>query len=153
MRTIFCSAALLFIAIFSTGCASLNINQTDGGANRIGGLMGRLRGEAACNNCGVTGCKDGSCGTVLGGPLMGRMGGGLAMRGGLGLVRGRMAGGLTCMGCGLPGGQCGCQQNQLYTEQPFGGPHGPNAGHVGYPYYTTRAPRDFLMANPPSIGP
>ena len=23
---------------------------------------------------------------------------------------------------------------------------------VGYPYYTTRAPRDFLDSNPPSIG-
>ncbi len=26
-------------------------------------------------------------------------------------------------------------------------------GAVGYPYYTTRAPRDFLQDAPPSIGP
>jgi hypothetical protein len=38
-------------------------------------------------------------------------------------------------------------------------PHGYNAGPAGpptasyaYPYYTTRAPRDFLQDNPPSIG-
>jgi hypothetical protein len=30
---------------------------------------------------------------------------------------------------------------------------GAQAATVAYPYYTTRAPRDFLMANPPSIGP
>lgn len=38
-------------------------------------------------------------------------------------------------------------QQQMYGQ---GGPQGPS---VAYPYYTTRAPRDFLMANPPSIGP
>ena len=29
---------------------------------------------------------------------------------------------------------------------------GPPSAAVAYPYYTTRAPRDFLLANPPSIG-
>ena len=29
---------------------------------------------------------------------------------------------------------------------------GPASPAVAYPYYTTRAPRDFLMDNPPSIG-
>ena len=33
------------------------------------------------------------------------------------------------------------------------GPAGPPTANVAYPYYTLRAPRDFLMANPPSIGP
>jgi hypothetical protein len=32
------------------------------------------------------------------------------------------------------------------------GPAGPPTATYGYPYYTTRAPRDFLMDNPPSIG-
>jgi hypothetical protein len=31
-------------------------------------------------------------------------------------------------------------------------PCGPTEGTVTYPYYTVRGPRDFLMANPPSIG-
>ncbi len=30
---------------------------------------------------------------------------------------------------------------------------GPPSPTVTYPYYTTRGPRDFLLANPPSIGP
>ena len=30
---------------------------------------------------------------------------------------------------------------------------GPPTAAYSYPYYTTRAPRDFLMNNPPSIGP
>ena len=30
---------------------------------------------------------------------------------------------------------------------------GPPSPTVTYPYYTTRGPRDFLMANPPSLGP
>jgi hypothetical protein len=30
---------------------------------------------------------------------------------------------------------------------------GPPTAAYSYPYYTTRAPRDFLMSNPPSIGP
>ena len=30
---------------------------------------------------------------------------------------------------------------------------GPPTGTITYPYYTTRAPRDFLAADPPSIGP
>ncbi|QDV14158.1 hypothetical protein CA51_40520 [Rosistilla oblonga] len=29
---------------------------------------------------------------------------------------------------------------------------GPPAASTAYPYYTTRGPRDFLNANPPSIG-
>ena len=32
------------------------------------------------------------------------------------------------------------------------GPAGPPTATYAYPYYTTRAPRDFLMDNPPSIG-
>lgn len=33
--------------------------------------------------------------------------------------------------------------------EPAGGP----APQVAYPYYTIRGPRDFLVDNPPSIGP
>lgn len=35
----------------------------------------------------------------------------------------------------------------------YDGPQGPATAQVGYPYYTTRGPRDFLMAHPPTIGP
>ena len=30
---------------------------------------------------------------------------------------------------------------------------GPEYGSVSFPYYTVRGPRDFLAADPPSIGP
>ena len=36
--------------------------------------------------------------------------------------------------------------NQCHTP-------GPASGSVAYPYYTVRGPRDFLVSNPPSIGP
>ena len=42
----------------------------------------------------------------------------------------------------------GYPDNQL--PQMGAGP--PNAAAYAYPYYTTRAPRDFLMKNPPHIG-
>jgi hypothetical protein len=40
-----------------------------------------------------------------------------------------------------------------YMEQQMAGPQGPPTPTVAYPYYTTRAPRDFLLDNPPGIGP
>ena len=43
-------------------------------------------------------------------------------------------------------------QHNHHGGQQFYGPHGPSTAGVAYPYYTTRGPRDFLMANPPSIG-
>lgn len=38
------------------------------------------------------------------------------------------------------------------NPRQFNGDSGPPTGAVAYPYYTTRGPRDFLSANPPSIG-
>lgn len=35
---------------------------------------------------------------------------------------------------------------------PYTGPSGPPVATYGYPYYTIRGPRDFLMDNPPTIG-
>ena len=32
------------------------------------------------------------------------------------------------------------------------GPHGPPTPTYAYPYYTVRAPRDFLLNDPPTIG-
>jgi hypothetical protein len=73
--------------------------------------------------------------------------------------------------CGPGGCVCGLAQGVVNRiaghdcQTPYTVPYaqggmgmgGPGAGGpvptYGYPYYTTRAPRDFLMANPPSIGP
>jgi hypothetical protein len=52
-------------------------------------------------------------------------------------------GGPGCFGGGGPGAH-------PWQDGP---PSGPPTAHVGYPYYTLRGPRDFLLNNPPSIGP
>ena len=53
--------------------------------------------------------------------------------------------------CGRPG--CGGLLKNLFccrTREP-GGPG--DTPTYGYPYYTVRGPRDFLMENPPPLGP
>ena len=46
------------------------------------------------------------------------------------------------------------QQQYPSNQMPQAGraPTGAPVGSYAYPYYTTRAPRDFLMKNPPTIG-
>jgi len=51
-------------------------------------------------------------------------------------------------GCGM-----GCCGRKGGGRQPFTGNSGPPCGAVGYPYYTTRGPRDFLARNPQPLGP
>jgi hypothetical protein len=63
----------------------------------------------------------------------------------------RMCGGYC--GCGPPAPGCpmcccGASGDQNYNFQP-----GPPVAQTAYPYYTLRGPRDFLLNNPPSIGP
>jgi hypothetical protein len=41
---------------------------------------------------------------------------------------------------------------QSHTGPGPGPAMGPASPTYGYPYYTTRGPRDFLNPNPPSIG-
>ena len=101
-------------------------------ANHMGG--GNLRGRVASAGCGKFGCgRDGKL--CLG----------CKARGGLGLGK---------SGGGGFGGRPYSGEIP-HTQQP---PYGAGGGGPGmapqyvYPYYTTRGPRDFLMANPPSIG-
>lgn len=49
------------------------------------------------------------------------------------------------------GGNPGAAGGHHYrpATEPAGGP----APQYAYPYYTLRGPRDFLVDNPPSIGP
>ncbi|MGE0605709.1 MAG: hypothetical protein AB7O62_01190 [Pirellulales bacterium] len=53
-------------------------------------------------------------------------------------------------GAGGPGGPGGLGPGDGIGPAPA---PGPSAAAVGYPYYTNRGPRDFLLNNPPSIGP
>ena len=136
--------AFALFSLVATGCASLNrcgscgLNQRGIGCNPCGGIA---RERLAQNGH----CRDGGGGLL--GAIRGRAFGGEAVCGRCGL-RGRLGG--QCGRCGLPllGGPT---EGTPYTE-PFAGPYGPTGPTVGYPYYTTRAPRDFLNANPPSIG-
>jgi hypothetical protein len=61
--------------------------------------------------------------------------------------------GYCCSCCGPPAPGCSCcgcgpSGDQNYNFQP-----GPPTAQTAYPYYTLRGPRDFLLGNPPSIGP
>jgi hypothetical protein len=51
-----------------------------------------------------------------------------------------------CNCCPLCG--CGPSGDHVYDFNP-----GPPVAQTAYPYYTLRGPRDFLLGNPPSIGP
>jgi len=116
--------ALLGAALLaSTGC---------GIGDRMFSFHRPWGGDQGCGSCG---CGNGGCGN-------GACGNG---------------------GCNDPYAQCpsndpnggGPQHGQL----PRGvggeniGQEGPPTGGVAYPYYTNRGPRDFLVNNPPSIGP
>ncbi len=153
---LFAAAVAAFALLSSTGCQSLQQNNStlllqspdcatadgcDGscgdaacgcndnsGKCACGGLFGRA---GLCGHCGACG----SCGKGLlgrSGLLLGR--GCNNCRGGSGLARGFPH--TDPYAQGYPGGQPGGQMTPSY----------------GYPYYTTRGPRDFLSANPASIG-
>jgi hypothetical protein len=61
----------------------------------------------------------------------------------------------TCGHMGLRGGSPSyvAPLPHGYLQEQMAGPPGPATPTYAYPYYTTRAPRDFLLDNPPSIGP
>ena len=100
-------------------------------------------GGGACDGCGgcVGECGPGLCGEGYCGPF----GRGCCGQGGCG-GNGCLQHGMSCL-LDCNGGCNGCGDHR-YNFQP-----GPPVGQVAYPYYTTRGPRDFLMCNPPSIGP
>jgi hypothetical protein len=57
--------------------------------------------------------------------------------------------GYCCPCCGKPAPSCCCNSgDQNYNFNP-----GPPVAQTAYPYYTVRGPRDYFLANPPSIGP
>ena len=102
--------------------------------------------------CGASACGDGS----------GGMGGGNGMAGGAGGMAGDGSGmaGAGMAGGGYGGnGACGDLAGCGHCDLPRGvggcnvGAAGPATGAVAYPYYSNRGPRDFLVNNPPSIGP
>ncbi|CAN0370630.1 unnamed protein product, partial [Ectocarpus sp. 4 AP-2014] len=112
---------------------------------------GRCGGPGICDKLGWTqaGCGD-ACGDMCGDSCGSGCGmfnqGGCGACGGAGCnncLQGGLSKLLDCNGCNSGG--CG-DGNYNFNQ-------GPPVGQVAYPYYTTRGPRDFLMCNPPSIGP
>ncbi len=111
-------------------------------------------------------------GSLFGGILRRPGFGGAGMgQGGMGYGAGGMGhggmghGGMGQGGCGIPGcglmgrlcGRCGAGNQHPYGgvsphTPPMAGPFGGMSPAYGYPYYTTRGPRDFFMDNPPSLG-
>jgi hypothetical protein len=137
------------------GCAS-GYCGSDGCYSGRTGLL--PRGGAACDDCPRRGLFE--C-------LWNRRHGGHGGHGGHAAAACQGCGGRGCHLCGGrghgghggpggPGGAYGDPNGNPYAD-PYAGQMqaapGPGAGAVAYPYYTTRGPRDFLINNPPSIGP
>jgi hypothetical protein len=123
----------------------------------IGKLFGKDTGNCELAGCDVDcGERCGGCeGCCNGGPcsrLAERIAGGGCGYGNCG-PGGCGPGGCGVGGCGVGDGSGGlCPHAGGYPEYPAFN-QGPPSAQVAYPYYTTRGPRDFLMANPPTIGP
>ena len=126
----------------------------------IGSLAGLLIASTGClhhntrGGCSTGGCETSACGS------------GCNSCGNSSGMLGRMAGLCGTSGCraGCSPGKIGWMQgghNYSAHLQPGHGvaqginrPHipGPPSAQVGYPYYSHRGPRDFLLDNPPTIG-
>jgi hypothetical protein len=61
--------------------------------------------------------------------------------------------GYCCTCCGPPAPGCPCCCCGASGDQNYNFMPGPPVAQTAYPYYTLRGPRDFLLDNPPSIGP
>ena len=146
-----------FLMCVATGCASLG-----GGGCGPGGCASPGCGPVGCDSFGG-GCTGGACGGVSGllGGLLGRgcLGGGCLGGDPANCVTPET---LAADGYGNRGGYTGplagfIGQHHRGPQSHMGGMPGPADGppvaQVTYPYYTTRGPRDYFAANPPSIGP
>lgn len=152
--------SLACLLVMSTGCLHHNTRGGCGGGCASGACGG---GGCSTGNCG-SGCNDGSCNSCSSCNSSGVIGK-------IGTLCG-IGNGCGCGGCGgrvgcetgplgwqqgglrysshLNPGALGCQASQALQNRPF--TPGPPTAQVGYPYYTVRGPRDFLVDNPPTIG-
>lgn len=115
------------------------------------GLLSRM-GVGASGGCSNGSCPSGNCGGLL--SRLGRNGGACAETDGA-MAPGYFPGGpLPGNAGGRLAGQYG--YNHRAHQSQMGAQPGPAMGApsptYSYPYYTTRSPRDFLAATPPSIG-
>lgn len=172
MRLLLTLAAAAMLTVTSIGCQTASVCSSCNTSAMP--AMGGGFSDGGCDGCDG-GCDDGSCGSgvVQTGGLIGGLRARRASQAGyetLGCgVGGCGMGGRLCGNCGglgggaLAGGLSSLRlKNRAAANHPYGGqsphtppsqgPHGAMAPTYGYPYYTTRGPRDFLMSNPPSLG-
>lgn len=172
VRRLACALVSMF-AIGFTGCVSCTAPSSpccgggEGVLTSLPGLGGGCGGGCGCGGLAIAAA-----------PLSNPCGGGGGLFKGCGLLQ-KLRGGGGCGpsggilgggGCGPSGGLLGagnecaqdvankfgtmCEGGVCNRPYPPGmGPGGMPGAAVQYPYYTLRSPRDFLMANPPSIGP
>ncbi len=139
---------LLFVAavvgLATTGCAQNGMLSRSGG----GGHIIRSR-QAPRPEIRQTAYRDSCCGVSSGcdGPSCGAGG---CVTEGFASVVGEICNSCRGVGCGLCRGLR--PHAGGYPEVNNFNPS-PPTGQVAYPYYTTKGPRDFLLANPHSIGP
>ena len=135
MKRAFIAIILCAISL-SVGC------QSNLGRGCAGGQCGLLGGGCQDNSCDGGSFVNESCGagcaTVHGQDLSGANANYAPFNG-----RGGPLGGLIGRHHRGP---------QSHMRSAPGPAQGPAAPTYGYPYYTTRGPRDFLNPNPPSIG-
>lgn len=137
-----------------------------GAAGQNAGYAGGAGYGNAAGGMGYGGMGGGmGHGGMGGGMGPGGMGGGMGHGGmghggiaGGGLGHGGLGhGGIGHGGLGGGAGRLGSNVEHPYGGMPphtpqMSGPFGPMSPSYGYPYYTTRGPRDFFMDNPPSLG-
>ena len=146
-----------FLLCATTGC------HLGGGYGGCGSCDAGPMGCDSAGGCFGGGCTGGACGG-----LAGLLGGGGCGLGGCGRGNGPydpamcptpetltndgygMRGGINGPLAGLVGHHHRGPQSHVGMPGPA---DGPPVAQVTYPYYTTRGPRDYFEANPPSIGP
>ncbi len=139
-----CAAAIL-LCVAASGC-----HVAGGGGCAAGPSFG-------CDSSG--GCAGGACGGGLSGLFGGLLGGGGCFGGDAGNCVSPES--LAGDGYGVRGGYTGPLAGHIGQHHrgpqshmgPVGPADGPAVAQVTYPYYTTRGPRDYFAASPPSIGP
>lgn len=142
-------AVVIAVFAMSSGCSIIDrlfLANFDGPyAHTAGGHGGRCQ-DGACQDgaCQDGGCPDGAC---QGGQCP------------IGACRDCESGACNKRHVGRYGGldkhHLSPEEEAALGASDYGAitPAGPPTGAVGYPYYTTRGPRDFLAKCPPPIGP
>ncbi len=153
-RTLFITSAVVILAgiVGLSGCcchrpAACGGNcVVDGGCNTCDSSAGTCQ-PSDCGNCGDCGTCDQGYNCVQQGQCAedGQAVQSCGYREGIG---GKFRGFMSRL---CPWGH---GRNTQVVDSSDGGAFGQGTGGVvAYPYYTTRGPRDFLVDNPPSIGP